>query len=96
VRGRICLVHVKDGHVGQRRHGSHGLGPVGKGEVDWPKQFDLLRRDNYAGPLSLETHWHPKGPNASPRQSSRQPNLLRRHPSGARGQVPSPGGRGLG
>lgn len=63
VRGRICLVHVKDAHVVDAATGLTAWDPVGRGEVGWACQFELLRADGYAGPLSLETHWHPKGPN---------------------------------
>jgi L-ribulose-5-phosphate 3-epimerase len=66
VRGRICLVHVKDAHVVDPATGLTAWDPVGKGEVGWRDQFDLLARDGYTGPLSLETHWHPKGPNGEP------------------------------
>jgi len=76
VRGRICLVHVKDGHVANAATGLTAWDPVGKGEVDWPKQFDLLRRDNYAGPLSLERTGTPRVQRRARRQSSRQPNLF--------------------
>jgi len=66
VRGQVCLVHVKDAHVVDAATGLTAWDPVGKGEVGWEKQFDLLRKDGYAGPLSLETHWHPKGPDGKP------------------------------
>lgn len=66
VRGRICLVHVKDGQVVDAEKGLTAWDAVGNGQVDWVEQFKLLARDGYAGPLSLETHWHPKGPNGEP------------------------------
>jgi sugar phosphate isomerase/epimerase len=66
VRGRICLVHVKDAHVVDAATGLTAWDAVGKGDVGWREQFELLARDGYRGPLSLETHWHPKGPNGEP------------------------------
>lgn len=60
VKGRICLVHVKDAHVADPSTGLTAWDPVGKGEVGWVEQFTLLERDGYKGPLSLETHWHPE------------------------------------
>lgn len=66
VRGQICLVHVKDAHLVDATTGLTAWDPVGQGEVGWVEQFELLRRDGYAGPLSLETHWHPKGPTGEP------------------------------
>ena len=66
VKGRVCLVHVKDAHVVNPATGLTAWDPVGKGEVGWTKQFQLLERDGYSGALSLETHWHPKGPNGEP------------------------------
>jgi len=66
VRGRICLVHVKDAHVVDAAAGLTAWDAVGKGEVGWREQFELLTRDGYRWWLSLETHWHPKGPNGEP------------------------------
>jgi sugar phosphate isomerase/epimerase len=66
VRGRICHVHVKDGRVVDHSTGLIEWKPVGEGEVDWAQQFAALRRDGYTGPLSLETHWHPKAPDGVP------------------------------
>lgn len=66
VRGRICLVHVKDAHVVDPATGLTAWDAVGKGEVDWAEQFRLLKRDGYTGTLSIETHWHPAGPNGEP------------------------------
>ena len=60
VRGQICLVHVKDAHVVDPAAGLTAWDAVGRGEVGWERQFELLRRDGYDGPLSLETHWHPE------------------------------------
>ena len=66
VRGRICHVHVKDARVVDHATGLIAWEAVGRGELDYAEQFAALRRDQYAGPLSLETHWHPKGPNGDP------------------------------
>jgi sugar phosphate isomerase/epimerase len=66
VRGRICHVHVKDARVVDPTTGLIEWLPVGRGEVGWVEQFAALRRDGYAGTLSLETHWHPKGPSGEP------------------------------
>lgn len=66
VRGRICHLHVKDGHVVDHATGLIAWDPVGAGEVDYVPQFRALRRDGYTGPFSLETHWHPRGPNGEP------------------------------
>ena len=60
-RERLIHVHAKDCSV-------QGTTPtwcaVGDGVVGWQGQFDALRRDGYAGWISLETHWKgPKGDN---------------------------------
>jgi sugar phosphate isomerase/epimerase len=62
VRGQICHVHVKDARVVDPATGLIEWRAVGQGEVDWVAQFAALRRDGYSAGLSLETHWHPKGP----------------------------------
>jgi sugar phosphate isomerase/epimerase len=31
--------------------------PVGSGSIDYKGQFEALRRDNYDGTISLETHY---------------------------------------
>ena len=63
VKPFICHVHVKDARVVDHGAGLTAWEAVGRGEVDYVGQFAALRRDGYAGPLSLETHWHPTGPN---------------------------------
>ena len=35
-------------------------GPLGEMDVDWRGQIAALKRDGYAGAISLETHW--RGP----------------------------------
>jgi sugar phosphate isomerase/epimerase len=66
VRGRICHVHVKDARVVDQATGLIAWDAVGRGDLDYAEQFAALRRDGYAGPLSLETHWHPTGPAGEP------------------------------
>jgi sugar phosphate isomerase/epimerase len=66
VKGTICHVHVKDARVVDPATGLIEWLPVGRGDVGWVEQFAALRRDGYAGALSLETHWHPKGPTGEP------------------------------
>jgi sugar phosphate isomerase/epimerase len=66
VRPYICHVHVKDARLADPATGLTAWEAVGRGSVDYAAQFAALRRDGYAGPLSLETHWHPPGPNGGP------------------------------
>lgn len=66
VKPYICHVHIKDARVVDATTGLTAWEPVGAGEIDYVGQFAALRRDGYAGPLSLETHWHPKGPSGEP------------------------------
>lgn len=60
VRPYVCLIHVKDVRVVDPATGLISWEAVGRGELDYVSQFRALRRDGYAGPLSLETHWHPR------------------------------------
>ena len=60
VRPYVGLVHVKDARVVDQTTGLTSWEAVGRGEVDYVSQFRALRRDGYAGCLSLETHWHPR------------------------------------
>ena len=62
IRPFICHVHVKDARVVDAASGLTAWEAVGAGEVDYVGQFAALRRDGYAGTLSLETHWHPPAP----------------------------------
>ena len=56
---RIGHVHAKDCFVKDHKP---EWGPVGEMGIDWRGQIDALRRDGYAGWISLETHWTgPKG-----------------------------------
>jgi L-ribulose-5-phosphate 3-epimerase len=54
---RVAHVHAKDcvmeGHTAT-------WGPLGEMDVDWRGQIAALKRDGYAGAISLETHW--RGP----------------------------------
>lgn len=51
---RIVHVHAKDCHV---RDQKPVWGPIGEMGVDWKGQIGALRRDEYHGWISLETHW---------------------------------------
>lgn len=66
VKPFICHVHVKDARIRDRATGLTAWEAVGAGEVDYVGQFAALRRDGYAGTLSLETHWHPRPPGGEP------------------------------
>ncbi len=52
--GRVMHVHAKDCDVDGH---TPTWGPVGDMSVDWVSQIAALRRDGYAGWISLETHW---------------------------------------
>jgi len=57
---RIAHVHAKDC---VRVDGKPAWGPLGEGAIDWKGQIAALRRDGYAGWISLETHWAGPGGN---------------------------------
>jgi L-ribulose-5-phosphate 3-epimerase len=62
---RVVHVHAKDCDV----HGhTPTWGPIGEMSVDWVGQIAALKRDGYAGWISLETHW--PGPGGDKRQAS--------------------------
>ena len=63
--GRIVHVHAKDC---LREDGKLVWGPLGEGVIDWKGQVAALRRDGYAGWISLETHW--QGPNGDKFEAS--------------------------
>ena len=67
-RGRIRHVHCKD--VVDLPGGKTDWAPMGKGVVDWLGQFRALKKDGYAGAVSLETHWRLQG--GTPEESTRQ------------------------
>ena len=70
-KDRIGHLHCKDVvPVGNAGDGKTEWAAMGKGIIDWTGQFGALRKDGYAGALSLETHWRGAGtPEASTRQS---------------------------
>jgi len=65
-KGRGIHVHAKDVRV-------TNFVPewlrIGDGDVNWRGQIDALRRDAYAGAVSLETHW--TGPHGDKLEASR-------------------------
>ena len=62
---RVIHVHAKDCDV----HGhTPTWGPIGEMSVDWVGQVAALKRDGYAGWISLETHW--PGPGGDKREAS--------------------------
>ncbi len=63
---RIAHVHAKDC---VRQSGALTWGPLGEGVIDWKGQIAALRRDGYAGWISLETHW--PGPGGDKHEASR-------------------------
>jgi L-ribulose-5-phosphate 3-epimerase len=63
---RIAHVHAKDC---LREDGKLAWGPLGEGVIDWKGQLEALRRDGYAGWISLETHW--PGPGGDKLEASR-------------------------
>lgn len=71
VKPWLAHVHVKDGRMVETP--DHGPQPVwcvvGEGEIDYVGQFAALKRDGYAGAISLETHYVPK--DGTPEDGSR-------------------------
>ena len=63
---RIAHVHAKDC---VRQEGKLAWGPLGEGMIEWRGQMAALRRDGYAGWISLETHW--PGPAGDKLEASR-------------------------
>ena len=63
---RIAHVHAKDCVL---ESGKPAWGPLGEGVIDWKGQIAALRRDGYAGWISLETHW--PGPGGDKHEASR-------------------------
>jgi L-ribulose-5-phosphate 3-epimerase len=63
---RIVHVHAKDCFVKDHKP---TWGPVGEMGIDWKGQLAALRRDGYAGWISLETHW--AGPNGDKFEGSK-------------------------
>ena len=67
-KGRVRHVHCKD--VVDLGGGKTDWAPMGQGVVDWLGQFRALKKDGYAGAVSLETHWRLQG--GTPEESTRQ------------------------
>ena len=66
-KSRIGHIHCKD--VVDKAGGGTEWAAMGSGTIDWVGQFRALRKDGYAGALSLETHWRGGG---TPEESTRQ------------------------
>jgi sugar phosphate isomerase/epimerase len=62
---RVIHVHAKDCDV--QGH-TPTWGPIGEMSVDWIGQIAALRKDGYAGWISLETHW--PGPGGDKKEAS--------------------------
>jgi sugar phosphate isomerase/epimerase len=58
IREHVVHVHVKDVAF-DGKTGEPDCVAMGEGIIDYGGQFKALRRDNYAGYASLETHWRP-------------------------------------
>jgi len=61
VKQWLAHIHIKDGRMIQTA--DQGLRPqwcvVGEGDIDYAGHFAALKRDNYQGYVSLETHYVP-------------------------------------
>ena len=67
-KARIAHMHCKD--IVRKVDGGTEWAAMGKGIIDWLGQLRALKRDDYRGVLSLETHWRGAGTaEASTRQS---------------------------
>lgn len=67
-KDRIGHLHCKD--VVDLGNGRTAWAAMGRGIIEWAGQFRALRKDGYAGALSLETHWRLKS--GTPEESTRQ------------------------
>lgn len=65
-KDRIVNVHAKDCRL--RGHTAEWC-ELGDGDIDWGGQLAALKADNYAGWISLETHW--PGPAGNKLEASR-------------------------
>lgn len=65
-KNRIAHVHAKDCHM---EGGKPIWGPLGTRRVLWKEQIGALLADEYAGFISLETHW--PGPGGNKLEASR-------------------------
>jgi sugar phosphate isomerase/epimerase len=68
IRPYIAHVHVKDAVI-DAESGKEKWCVIGEGVIDYQGQFEALRRDGYAGYISLETHYIPPG--GTPEEGSR-------------------------
>jgi sugar phosphate isomerase/epimerase len=59
-KASIIDVHVKDAVLRDTATGWTEWACVGQGGVDYAGQLAAQRRDGYAGPLTIETHWQPR------------------------------------
>ena len=61
IKPYVAHVHVKDARmIDTPDHGQQVQWCIiGEGEIDYPGQFAALKRDGYAGWISLETHFRP-------------------------------------
>jgi sugar phosphate isomerase/epimerase len=66
-KDRIGHMHLKDAR--DAGNGKTEWAEVGKGTIDFVGQFRALKRDGYAGAISLETHWRGGG---TPEESTRR------------------------
>ncbi len=78
VKPWLAHIHIKDGRMVQTA--DQGIRPewcvVGEGEIDYAGHFAALKRDNYRGYISLETHYVPtvgsgEGGKGTPEDGSR-------------------------
>ncbi len=63
VREYLCAVALKDVLLVREEANGHGRTaqrwvPAGMGMVDWTAVFDTLRRERFAGPLSIHAEFH--------------------------------------
>jgi len=66
-KNRIRHMHLKD--AADTGNGKTEWAAMGAGKIDYLGQFRALKRDGYAGAMSLETHWPGGG---TPEESTRQ------------------------
>lgn len=61
IRNWVVHIHVKDSVAAPSGRHSYTYVPPGTGIFPMPEVLELIRRDNYSGPVSLEweRHWHP-------------------------------------
>ena len=66
VKGLFPHMHIKDA----RKNPQLEWVPVGSGSIDYRGQFEVLRRENYDGTISLETHY--RRPDGNKVESTRE------------------------